>query len=102
MKPKTDPPVPCQAGSKEAHLQLAEKGLVDPRDVMYLEEPDLSPKPKSQIVRGRSIDWRILWSDGERSQSALFYITDFQIPLLSIARQEYSKPYAIQPSDLKN
>jgi len=56
MKPTTDQPVPCQPGSKEAHLQLAAKGLVDPRDVIYLEEPDLSPKPHSQIVRGRSID----------------------------------------------
>ncbi len=56
MKPKTDLSAPCQPGSKEAHLQLATKGLVDSRDVIYLEEPDLSPKPQSQIVGGRSID----------------------------------------------
>ncbi len=51
-----DPTTTNQPGTKAAHLELAKKGLVDPRDAQYLEEPDFSPKPRPQVVRGRTIN----------------------------------------------
>jgi hypothetical protein len=56
MNQQSDSSTTNKPGTKAAHLELAKKGLVDARDAQFLEEPDLTPKPRPQVVRGRTID----------------------------------------------
>ncbi len=56
MTQQPEPTTTNKPGTKAAHLELAKKGLVDARDAQFLEEPDLTPKPRPQVVRGRTID----------------------------------------------
>ncbi|MBE9014434.1 hypothetical protein IQ250_30030, partial [Pseudanabaenaceae cyanobacterium LEGE 13415] len=50
MNQQPDSTTTNKPGTKAAHLELAKKGLVDPRDARFLEEPDLSPQPRPQVV----------------------------------------------------